>query len=168
MSPSVTTSSTLVATLTGTSYSNTLLSPGTTYYYRVLASNSGGNSALSNEDHATTLSATFPLTVNRLYGGPNPALSGETAGAVWSTVSPLNENQDGMIKCYPGANVCTYNYAPDTDVTLKAMPAVADVVFTGWYVYSATGVATKVCEATGTLCTVKTQGMPLEIWASFK
>lgn len=40
-----------------TSYSNTGLTPSTTYYYRVRASNSGGYSAYSNEDSATTSAA---------------------------------------------------------------------------------------------------------------
>ena len=36
------------------SFGNTGLNPGTTYYYRVRATNTWGNSGYSNEDHATT------------------------------------------------------------------------------------------------------------------
>ena len=48
----------------GASYIDTGLSPGTTYYYRVKASNFGGDSGYSNTGSATPLSgqASFPLT----------------------------------------------------------------------------------------------------------
>src|SRR6185436_4009199 len=52
-----------------TSYTDTPLASGTTYFYKVLAYNTGGDSAFSNEAGATTLADTvdplgFPLTKN--------------------------------------------------------------------------------------------------------
>jgi transcriptional regulator CtsR len=50
-----------------TSYSNTGLSASTTYYYRVRATNSGGDSAYSNEAYATTQAAqTIPTAPSGL------------------------------------------------------------------------------------------------------
>ena len=45
-----------------TTYQDTNLSPGTTYYYRVLATANAGNSAPSNSAFATTLSATLTFS----------------------------------------------------------------------------------------------------------
>ena len=65
-----------------TSYSNTGLEPNTTYYYRVLATNSAGPSPYSNVASATTNKAKTapdnitgddtPAVVARLRVGPNP------------------------------------------------------------------------------------------------
>ncbi|MFH1370763.1 MAG: fibronectin type III domain-containing protein [Planctomycetota bacterium] len=59
-----------------TSYSDTGLAPSTTYYYRVLAYNTGGDSAYSNEDSATTQEGgtmhVDSITVEWISaGGPN-------------------------------------------------------------------------------------------------
>jgi fibronectin type 3 domain-containing protein len=50
----------MVGTTPATSYTDTGLSAGTTYYYEVSAANSGGNSAPSSPVSATTVSATTP------------------------------------------------------------------------------------------------------------
>jgi fibronectin type 3 domain-containing protein len=51
---------TTIATPTATSYINTGLTNGTTYYYVVTAANSGGESAPSSEVNATPQSASNP------------------------------------------------------------------------------------------------------------
>ena len=60
---------TTIATLAAntTSYSNTGLTSSTTYYYKVLAANSGGNSAWSNVANATTAVSGPPSAPANLY-----------------------------------------------------------------------------------------------------
>ena len=44
----------VITGITGTSYTNTSLNSGTTYYYQVVAVNGSGSSGFSAEAHATT------------------------------------------------------------------------------------------------------------------
>ena len=69
-------------------YSNTGLSPGTTYYYRVRAYNANGNSAYSNEASATTLSP--PTSSNLALNKPATADSEQT-----SMGNTANKGNDG-------------------------------------------------------------------------
>jgi photosystem II stability/assembly factor-like uncharacterized protein len=61
-----------------TSYSNTGLLPTTTYYYRVYAYNTGGNSGTSNEAYATTM-------VNPNLALNNPAAASSTSSPYFPT-----------------------------------------------------------------------------------
>jgi autotransporter-associated beta strand protein len=75
--------------LTGTTYTNTGLSPFTTYYYVVSATNSGGMSAYSPEASATTLGGALPsLTWDSLGSSPGDPADGsgnwDTTAALWS------------------------------------------------------------------------------------
>ena len=54
----------VVTGITGTSYTNTSLSSGLTYYYQVAASNSSGSSGFSAEAHATTSGTTDSAQFN--------------------------------------------------------------------------------------------------------
>lgn len=79
-----------IATLAAntTSYSNTGLPPGTTYYYRVRATNGNGDSANSNEDSATTLLPPPPNAPTNLVV---TALSTSQIKLTWADAS-ANEN----------------------------------------------------------------------------
>jgi hypothetical protein len=86
-----------------TSYSNTGLPAGKTYYYRVRAFNAGGNSAYSNEVNATTLGGakialnsdtdtgtdemSIPETITLAQNYPNP-FSSEAKASVFSRGNP--------------------------------------------------------------------------------
>ena len=64
-----------------TSYSDTSVSPSTTYYYRIRAHNNVGDSAYSNAVNYTTLANTSIFTANQDLGSPSPAGSySETSG----------------------------------------------------------------------------------------
>jgi hypothetical protein len=72
-----------------TSYSNTGLTPETTYYYRILAYNAGGNSVYSNEANVTmptnlNLAFNKPATASSTNGSntPNKAVD-ENTGTYW-------------------------------------------------------------------------------------
>ena len=71
-----------------TTYSDTGLSPSTTYYYRVRAYNANGNSAYSNEVSATTLSP--PPSSNLALNKPATADSEQT-----SMGNTANKGNDG-------------------------------------------------------------------------
>jgi fibronectin type 3 domain-containing protein len=78
-----------VGTATSNSFTNTGLTNGTTYYYKVTASNSAGTSASSNEAHAT------PTT-----GGSGTLLSqGQpaTASSIQSSSYPASNAVDGNL-----------------------------------------------------------------------
>ena len=96
-----------------TTYTNLNLSNSTTYCYRVLAFNSAGNSAYSNENCATTAAATstFTLTLSR---------AGTGSGTVTSSLAGISCGAD-----------CTEVYANGTGVTLTAVAA-SGSVFAGW------------------------------------
>jgi hypothetical protein len=64
-----------------TSYSNTGLTASTKYYYRVIASNSVGDSGFSNIASATTLSAPTPPPANSLPAGWSDSDIGNTGTA---------------------------------------------------------------------------------------
>jgi hypothetical protein len=93
-----------------TSYVDSSVTAGSTYCYRVRASNSGGDSPYSNEACGSPLGG-FDLTVAKVGTG---------AGSVVS--SPVG------ISC--GAD-CFESYSPGTVVTVRTTPA-SGSIFVGW------------------------------------
>jgi hypothetical protein len=101
----------IAITATGaTSHVDTAIAAGTTYCYRVRASNAAGDSAYSNEACASVAS-TFDVTV---------AKAGPGAGTVVSSPTGITCGTD-----------CVQSFAPGALVTLTATPA-SGSVFGGW------------------------------------
>ncbi len=79
-----------------TSYNNTGLTAGTTYYYRARAYNTAGDSSYSNEDNAiTTVLPTYTLTINISPSGSgtvskNPNQATYTAGSQVTLTATVN------------------------------------------------------------------------------
>jgi hypothetical protein len=72
-------SSNLIASVTGTSYTNTSLATSTTYYYKVEAVDSFGTSAASAQASATTLAASGGTSIASINAG-GPAVSDSGGG----------------------------------------------------------------------------------------
>ena len=70
-----------------TSYSNGGLSASTTYYYRVYATNSGGDSGFSNEASATPDSPPGPAVIDSFVVTQNGVVTNETNFSVGDTVT---------------------------------------------------------------------------------
>ncbi|HXG51633.1 MAG TPA: InlB B-repeat-containing protein [candidate division Zixibacteria bacterium] len=94
-----------------TSYTDSNLPNSTTYCYRVRAYNSAGTSGYSNESCATTVAATFVVSVSR---------SGTGSGTVTSSPAGIACGSD-----------CSEAYTSGTTVTLTPV-ASAGSVFAGW------------------------------------
>ncbi len=93
------------------SFSDTTLTAGTTYFYRVRANNAASSSSNSNTANATTAQQQFLLSVSK---------AGTGSGTI--TSNPIG------INC--GA-VCSANYVSGTQVTLTANSS-AGSTFAGW------------------------------------
>ena len=115
-----------------TSYTDSNVADGTTYCYRLLAFNTAGDSAYSNEACGTTPQA-FALAVVR---------AGTGSGTVTSTPAGIT--------C---GTSCSASYASGTAVALTATPA-AGSSFTGWSGGGCTGTGS--CTVTLTAATTVT------------
>jgi kumamolisin len=70
----------LVSGITGTTYTDNNVTNGTTYYYKVSATNSVGTSSLSDEVSATPIVSSLEIT-----GGPSAKASKDSAVITWTT-----------------------------------------------------------------------------------
>ena len=81
-------SSNLLATVTGTTYSNTGLTASTTYYYKVEATDAEGASAASTQASAETQAASCSAVPSAPTGLTATASSSSAIGLSWSAVTP--------------------------------------------------------------------------------
>ena len=88
------------------SYNNTGLTAGTNYYYRVKATNNGGDSTYSNEANATTVNASSTISV-----------STTPSSASW-TINPGNTSGTGSVPAsvsvVPSVSGTTYTITPNS------------------------------------------------------
>ena len=89
----------IVAGLTTTSYNNTGLSPSTTYFYRVKASNGSGTSSPSAQASATTQSSPNPTTIT---------IDGNASD--WASIGTIATNGTGGLSSLKAADDATYLY----------------------------------------------------------
>jgi titin len=105
-----------------TSYSNTGLSGGTKYYYRVRAYNSAGDSAYSNEVNATTTTSHSTTTVIKLTIGKSTYYINDRAKTM-DTAAVIKENRTLLPIRYVaeaiGATVTWDRSTSKVTVTLK-------------------------------------------------
>jgi hypothetical protein len=121
-----------------TTYADSAIASGTTYCYRVRASNSSGDSGYSNEACGSAAAALFNLTVGK---------TGTGSGTVASAPAGINCGLD-----------CAESFAAGTVVTLTAVPATGSS-FSGWSGGGCTG--TSPCVVTGNTAMTVTAGFGL-------
>ena len=114
--------------ITGTSYPDTSAANGTTYYYKVLASNALGNGPLSNEVSATPEAAVppaSPLTIVDSFNRPNE--NPLTDGARWTNSVIPGESGHNVTSNQLACSVVTTctawrnaaQYGPDVEVSVR-------------------------------------------------
>jgi fibronectin type 3 domain-containing protein len=81
-------SSNLIATVNGTTYSSTGLAASTTYYYKVEANDASGASAASTQASAETSAASCSAVPSAPTGLTATASSSSAIGLVWNAVTP--------------------------------------------------------------------------------
>jgi hypothetical protein len=116
----------VVIGITGTSYTNTGLNSGTTYYYEVVATNSSGPSGFSAEAHATTSGLTDTAQFNFETGTQGwSGGGGIISGVATSTAQHFAGNQSlavnftGAASGYSSAFVSSVAAVPGSTITFN-------------------------------------------------
>jgi hypothetical protein len=132
-------SATAIATgITSPSYSDTGLTNGTTYYYKVAAVNGGGTSGLSNEASATpklakpTISS-FTASPASIASGSSSTLSWTTTGAASIAITP------GTFTSTSASGSTTVSPTATTTYTLTATNTAGSVTATAKVTITASG-----------------------------
>ena len=114
----------VVTGITGTSYTNTGLASGITYYYQVVATNSSGASGFSAEAHATTSGTTDTAQFNFEVGTQGwSGGGGIVSGVATSTAQHFAGNQslavnfNGLIASNSSASVSSVAVVPGSTIT---------------------------------------------------
>lgn len=117
----------VVTGITGTSYTNTSLNSGTTYYYQVVAVNGSGSSGFSPEVHATTSGATDTAQFNFESSSQGWTGGGIVSGVAASTAQKYAGNQSLYVN-FNGASAGTGS----PSVGNVAMAAGTTITFHVW------------------------------------
>ena len=136
-------------------YSDTGLSGSTLYYYRVRASNSGGNSAYSNVASATTPAAP-----------PGLVWRGDGGGNIWDVNTTANWRSNGAASVFANGLTAVFDDSGsnNTSVSLSGLISPSSVNFTASknYTLAGTGALTNSMQllktGTGTLTISSAQG----------
>ena len=117
--------STAIGTSTGTSYSDTTVTNGTTYYYTVKAVSSGGTSAASNEAHATPSAGL--TAVDQIDCGSSTAVSPFVADEFFSAGNEFSStatiNTSGVTNAAPAAVYQTVRWNSSFNYTIPNLTA---------------------------------------------
>ncbi len=144
----------VVTGITGTSYTNTGLNSGTTYYYQVVAVNSSGSSGFSAEAHATTSGITDSAQFNFESGSQGwTGGGGIVSGVATSTAQHYAGNQSlavnfngsssgtaspsvGNVAVVPGTTITFHVWIPSGSKVTALQPYIQDHNWTwtsSWY-----------------------------------
>lgn len=118
-----------VSGITGTSYTDTGLNDGTTYYYRVVAVNAGGASGFSTEAHAATPGTNPDPTQFHFETDTQPwAASGAQIGGIATSTAQHFAGKQSMAVNFNGTSAG----ASSVEMSYAVVPAGATITFHVW------------------------------------
>nr|WP_307727477.1 fibronectin type III domain-containing protein [Massilia rhizosphaerae] len=118
-----------VSGITGTSYTDTGLNDGTTYYYRVVAVSAGGASGFSAEAHAATPGTNPDPTQFHFETDTQPwAASGAQIGGIATSTAQHFAGKQSMAVNFNGTSAG----ASSVEMSYAVVPAGATITFHVW------------------------------------